>query len=82
MHYLTIDQEGALAGTEMGVLCDKYNISRVLAGSDSAKGVRAARQTRTGLAEAHVRLTKSTMRKLAQSARTEGLEVTPEQLAA
>jgi hypothetical protein len=28
MHYLTVDQEGALAGTECGTLCDKYNISR------------------------------------------------------
>ena len=82
MHYLTIDQEGALAGCEGGSFCDKLGIQRIIAGSDSAMGVRSARHTRTGLAEAHVRLTKSTMLKLHHDAKTQGLELSLEQAAA
>ena len=82
MHYLTIDQEGALAGYEGGSLCDKLGICRVISGSDSAKGVRSARHTRTGLAEQHVRLTKSTMLKLHHDAKAQGIECDLEQAAA
>ena len=62
---LTVDQEGALKGDEMGMLCDRFRVQRRLGGSDpSRSGKPGSKHTQTGLVERHVGLVKSTALKV------------------
>ena len=70
MEYLVFDQEGAITSDLVGLTCDRYNIKRLLAGKDA--------HTVTGLAEAHIRLTKQVALKLWNDCRAQGLQVSQE----
>ena len=73
---ITSDQGGALASDDFAAFCDKYNINRILAGSDpSHGGTKGAKHTKTGLVEKHVDLTRLTMLKLHAYMQELGIEV-------
>ena len=73
---ITVDQEGSFAGTEFGMMCDKYHISRHLGGSDPEKSGRGGKHTATSIAERHIGLLKSTALKMHGDCIEQGIEVT------
>ena len=70
-------QEGALLGDAMGRLCDKFSISRWLAGSDPGHLGRGGKHTSTGLAEKHVELQKLAMLKMHADCLEQGVQASP-----
>ena len=72
--YVTIDQEGALAGAQFAMVCDKFGITRIVAGSDPTH-VGQGKHTKTGLAEKHVDLVKLTMLKIHADCREQSIDI-------
>jgi hypothetical protein len=57
---LVSDQGGTFAGDEWAGMCDRFGITRILAGSDPE----GQKHTKTGLVEKHIHLLKLTVLKL------------------
>ena len=76
------DQDGALSGDAFARVCDKFSISRWLAGSDPNNLGKGGKHTTTGLAEKHIDLLKLSMLKMRADCIEQGVDATPSEICA
>ena len=74
-HYMVVDADGTLASSEIAVMCDAWDIKRVLSGSDPQRAGMQSKHTTTGLAEKHIHLLKDTTLKAHADCAEAGIEV-------